>query len=120
MKKVSALILSIVYLAFMTGVLSDVPARNTVAFDESASTCEFKQAGEKDSFEENHQIRKILAHHHMAHAGKIKIPRPLVTSPGLLSFSPLTFNTSHASIIATDPSPGLCHPLYLANRVLLI
>ena len=120
MKKVSALILSIVYLAFLVGVLSDVPAGNTLAFDESAGTCEIKQAGEKDSFEENQQARKILAHHHMAHAGKIKMPRPLVTSAGLLSFSPLAFNAFHRRIIATDSSPGLYHPLYLTNRVFLI
>lgn len=123
MKKLSAFILSVIYLAFTVGVAGDTPWSEADAFSNVTTYVVSGDNNNDDSdfiaAEDGVQSIKVNSHHTPA-PGKIKMPRAGVVNSRFVSYCPISVGnyTSKHFTRSTDTGPPA--NLYIRYCVLLI
>jgi hypothetical protein len=123
MKKLSAFLLTLIYLAFTVGVASDTPWSEADAFSAIATYSVSGDNGNDDNnfvaAEDGMQGIKVNAHHTPA-PGKIKMPRAGVVTNRFVSYSPITLGNYTAKHFTRSTDAGPPANLYIRYCVLLI
>lgn len=119
MKKVSAFILTLIYLAFTAGIASDAPFSEAASYAAAWSADNSVSDAEKNTVEKDSPAVKVNTHHTAA-AGKIKMPRTGITTHRIVCYSPISsthYAVKHFTISTYAVPPA---DLYIRHCVFLI
>lgn len=122
MKKLSAFILTLIYLSFTVGVASDTPWSEADAFsDASAYFFTGDSANDDSNFVAMDGGQGIKANsHHTPAPGKIKMPRAGVATNRFVSYSPISVGNYTVKHFTRQTDAGPPAALYIRHCVLLI
>lgn len=127
MKRATAFILSIVYLAFAFGSLGHEPTITGVQYSYANAVADIEEAGAvtPDTSDENSVVASSFllkkVHKHLATVAKVKLPRPGVINSSLTSyFVPEHHTITGTHQLRTGTPLWSSATLYLKNCVFLI
>lgn len=123
MKKLSAFILTLIYLAFTVGVASDAPWSEADAFSYSTTYSPGDDGNDDNNLikvEDGSQGSVKVNSHHTPAPGKIKIPRAGVVTNRFVSYSPISLGSYTVKHFIRQTDAGPPADLYIRHCVFLI